>query len=115
MMIKSLQILFLVVALLACATKQERKIQLVHNGQSEYTIALPVSASAEEVRAAEFLQYHVYKISECSLPIVSSDIPLNSPAIYVSISDEITEGDWFRLFTSENDLHILGGNNRGCI
>jgi len=115
MMIKSLQILFLVVALLACATKQERKIQLVHNGQSEYTIALPVSASAEEVRAAEFLQYHLCKISGCSLPIVSSDIPLNSPAIYVSISDEITEGDWFRLFTSENDLHILGGNNRGCI
>ncbi|PKP52144.1 MAG: hypothetical protein CVT92_10275 [Bacteroidetes bacterium HGW-Bacteroidetes-1] len=112
---KILQILALLVFCAACSANQKGSIQLVQGGKSDYTIIIPEQASAEEVRAAEFLQLHVDKISGCSLSINSTDRPSTSPAIYISKTDEIAEGDSYRLFTSENNLFIQGGKNRGCI
>lgn len=115
MIYKSLQFLALIFILSACAANQKGNIHLVQDRKSDYTIVIPEQASAQEVRAAEFLQQHVYKISGCSLPIVSTEKPFAAPAIYISKTTEIIEGDSYRLFTNENNLYIHGGKNRGCI
>ncbi len=115
MLIKTLQIFAIIVTLSACSTKQKGNIRLVDSGKSDYSIAIPQQASADEIRAAEFLQFHVYNISGCSLPIVFMETPLSSPAVYISKTNEIAEGDWFRVFTIENNLYIQGGKARGCV
>jgi hypothetical protein len=112
---QTILLLIISIALSACSTKKPDSIQLVSNGKSKYIISIPLNASPEEERAAIFLQEHVRKISGCELPVVPTDEQVSKPAIYISKSNEILDGDGFKLFTNGNNLFIEGGQGRGCI
>jgi len=109
--------LILIIAVLAfsCSRKAEGPVLLVIDGVSEYSIVIPELASAEEIRAAEFLRDHLLKISDVELSVIFSDDWDSELGIFISKSPEIETGDGFRLFNQGPALFIHGGQARGCI
>lgn len=89
-------------------------LQLVKNGQSNYQIHVPVNASADEQRAAEFLQYHVEQITDCKLPILHTNSSDYEHVIQISKNERINHHDGFQISTSGKTLIIGGGNGKGC-
>jgi hypothetical protein len=112
---QTILLLIITIALSACSPKNSDSIYLVSNGKSKYKLVIPEKSSPQEERAAFFLQEHILKISGCELPVVRKDELVSKPAIYIAKSNEIMEGDGFKLFTNGNDLFIEGGQARGCI
>ncbi len=106
-------LLVVLLSLILWGCKQE--IRLVTNSQSDYTIILPKDASKEEIRAAEFLNYHLQKISDCELQIVQNDKLPDRNFIQIRKSDKITSADGFKMSTKDKNIIIEGGNGRGCI
>lgn len=95
--------------------QQSGTLHLTKNGKSVYTIVIPQHPSGEELRAAEFLKDHLFKISGCELPVIQDDESASNPAIYISKIEEIQSGDGFKISTGGKNLFISGGNARGCI
>jgi hypothetical protein len=99
----------------SCSVKEREVINIVAEGESEYTIVIPVNPTASESRAATLLHDHIRKISGAELPVVSSEEPLPENCIHISSSSEIKTGDGFSIQTSGNNLIIKGGDQRGCV
>ncbi|MDD3773017.1 MAG: DUF4838 domain-containing protein [Weeksellaceae bacterium] len=97
----------------SCSNKKE--IRIVSNGKTDYKIVIPENPSKEEIRAAEFLNYHLDKISGCQIPVIKSDNPSEGKFISISKSDEIEGEDCFKITTSGQNIIIKGGSDRGCI
>jgi hypothetical protein len=111
--------IFLILAVIAvtfsCARKPDGPVQLVVDGVSGYSIVIPELASAEEIRAAEFLRDHLIKISGVELPVVLADEWDQELGVFISKSPEIETGDGFRIYNQGPALLIKGGHARGCI
>ncbi len=90
-------------------------LSIVNNGKSDYTIILPEHFSKEELKAANFLNEHLQKISGCVLPITYSDKQLSGKYIIISKSKSITIGDGFSILIDRKELIIHGGENKGCL
>lgn len=90
-------------------------IKLAENGESSYSIVLPIDVSKEEIAAARYLNDYLQKIATCSLPIIYSNKPISGTYIVISKSDRITCNDGFSITTSGDMLLINGGKNKGCI
>jgi hypothetical protein len=112
---KSIFLLLFAGILLGCSTSPNESIHLIVDGESDYSIVIPSDASPEELRAATFLQDHLARISGYKLPVVQFDEPDTNLYIFISKSDEITSGDGFSISTSDGNIHIKGGADRGCI
>jgi hypothetical protein len=112
---KTIFLLLFAGILLGCTTSPTESIHLIINGESDYSIVIPSDASPEELRAATFLQDHLARISGFELPIIQADAHDISHFISISKSNEITSGDGFSISTSEGNIHIKGGADRGCI
>ena len=108
-------LLFLSGILWGCSTSPTESIHIINDGESDYSIVIPSDASAEELRAAAFLQDHLERMSGYELPIVQADEPDVSHYIFISKSDEVTSGDGFSILTSGDNFYIKGGADRGCI
>jgi hypothetical protein len=112
---KGVYLLVLLLTSAGCSMRQEEVIKLVTNGESGYTIVIPLNAAPSELRAATFLHDHILRISGADLPVVSSDGPLPEQYIHISTTKEIETGDGFSIKTDGDNLLIKGGNQRGCI
>lgn len=108
-------LLFAMLLLAACSIKPSGKINLVTDGKSNYTIVLPMNASAEELRAAGFLNEHLYEIAGCRLPIVHADKLVSSNSISISKCPDIINDDGFIVYNEGSSLIIKGGGGKGCI
>lgn len=108
-------LLFAMLLLAACSIKRSGKINLVTDGKSNYTIVLPMNASAEELRAAGFLNEHLYEIAGCRLPIVHADKLASSNSISISKCPDIINDDGFIVYNEGSSLIIKGGGGKGCI
>lgn len=108
-------LLFAMLLLAACSIKPSGKINLVTDGKSNYTIVLPMNASAEELRAAGFLNEHLYEIAGCRLPIVHADKLASSNSISISKCPDIINDDGFIVYNEGSSLIIKGGGEKGCI
>lgn len=72
------------------------------------------NASAQEKRAASFLQKHVYKITTSMLPIQEvSHLP--KKGIFIRQLNSLTNPDEFIVTTTKEKILIEGGNGKGCI
>jgi hypothetical protein len=100
---------------IGCNSNQQGTINLVSNGKSDYTLVTPVNSSPEELRAADFLVYHIQKNSGCTLPHVQTNLPFDGKYIHISKDEKITEGDGYAIKVQGQNLIIAGGNKRGCI
>ena len=110
-----LLILGFTAALWGCSSLSTKKINIIVDGESSYSIVIPSDASAEELSAAAFLQKHLAKMAGVELPIVPSDEPETANYISISKSNEISSGDGFSIATSGENFYIKGGADRGCI
>lgn len=99
---------------LSVSCSKTNRLHLVKNGISKYNILVSTSASADELRAAEFLQAHILQISDCEVPIIQSDTANLDYLIQISRNDQIKNGDGFVLSTKGSRLFIEGGNRKGC-
>lgn len=90
-------------------------LSLIRKGKSPYVIVIPVRASPEEQRAAEFLQAHLQKMSGAWLPMRYADAHRGERCIAISKNEDITIADAFRVYTRGQRLIIEGGSGRGCI
>lgn len=95
--------------------KTANAISLIKNGKSAYSIVIRENPSKEEIRAANFLKDHLFKISDCNLPIVYSNDTKFQKSILILKSDKILSADGFSIQTSGTNLIIKGGQNKGCI
>lgn len=112
---KTLLLQIIICILLASSCSNSESIQLVKNGRSKYSIIIPEQASWEELRAAELLQGHVRRIAGCELIVAQTDKPLAKPGIYIKKTNEIMNGDGFKLYTKQASVFIEGGQARGYI
>jgi hypothetical protein len=99
----------------ACSVQPSGKLHLVAGGKSVYTIVLPVNASKEELRAADFLNYHIQEMTGCRLPIVHSGELVSGNNISISKSTGFENDDDFSVKSEGGSLFISGGNGNGCI
>lgn len=107
-------LILLAIILIACSCNPQKN-EVVSNGQSNYTIVIPISADSVELRAGSFLQYHLYKISGAKLPIVQSDTTDFDYSISISKCNEISKNDDFSISFRDNSIFIKGGAGKGCI
>ncbi|WP_423126985.1 DUF4838 domain-containing protein [Gaoshiqia sp. Z1-71] len=108
-------VIFNLLLFTACSVKHSGKLHLVADGKSTYTIVLPVNASHEEIRAANFLNYHIHEISGCRLPIVQANQLVSGNNISISKSTDFENDDDYSVKTEGSSLFIYGGNAKGCI
>ncbi len=99
----------------AFSIKPSDKLNLVTDGKSDYTIVLPIKASDEELRAAAFLNYHIFEISGCRFPIVHADRLVSPNTISISKCPDIQNNDGFSVYNEGSSLIIKGGGGKGCI
>jgi len=109
----SVYLLSLLLFISSCTKNQN--LTIVNNGKSDYKICIPKNASAEEIRAAEFLSDHLFKISDCKIEVIKSDAVPQDKHVSISKSDNITTEDGFSIKTEGNNLIIEGGSDKGCI
>jgi hypothetical protein len=109
-----LLVVIIVLTFLGC-NSISKQIQLVKDVESPYVIFIPHNADADEVRAANFLQYHLYRISGVEFPILQTDSLLPENYISISKSQEITKDDDFQVTFNDNSISIKGGAGKGCI
>lgn len=107
-------ITFFLFALFSCQPKSPQLV-LVNDGQTDYVVVLSPNPSAEEVRAAEFLNLHVKQITDCALPVMYSADTLTGKYVHIRKDTAMAGGDDFRLYSDNDDLYIIGGANKGCV
>jgi hypothetical protein len=107
--------IFLAIAGTACKHHSSGTLQLVEKGSSTFSIVLPANASAEELRAAGFLNEHLYEISGCRLPVIHTDSLVSSNNISISKCPDIQNNDGFSVYNEGSSLVIKGGGGKGCI
>ncbi len=90
-------------------------IRLVTGGKTEYQIRIPEQPSAQEERAAWFLQTYVKKISGAEIPVVKGLSDLPEKSVIIQTGGGITNSDGFSVTATGDRLTILGGNHKGCI
>lgn len=90
-------------------------LPLIRDGESPYIIIVPAKASTEEVRAAQFLNEHLQKMSGCALPILYKDTPVGKHCIIISKNAGIATADGFQIHTHRKRLYINGGSGKGCV
>lgn len=118
---KPVLILFLLsVILSACSTS----LNLVKNNNTDYRIVIPENPTEIEQKAANELQYFLYKMSGVKIPMVNdarssvqNEICLgntnrlqNLPVLKDSLKT-----DGFTIFTRNKKLFIVGGNEKGTL
>ena len=101
--------------LLNIGLKASTGIQLVKGGKTTYQLYLPLNPSAEEIRAAQFLNEHLQKIASCPLPVIKTNNIAGDFCVVISKSAKISEPDGFKITAKNNLLKIEGGSNKGCI
>ena len=90
-------------------------IKLVNGGKSDYQIRIPDNPTAQEERAAWFLQSYVKKISGAEIPVVKGLDGLPERVVVIKTDGGVINKDGFSLNTDGNRLTILGGTHKGCI
>ncbi|MDD4149254.1 MAG: DUF4838 domain-containing protein [Bacteroidales bacterium] len=105
----------LLVIFFSCSNNSSNNTDIVKNGKTDYTICIPMDASPEEIRAAEFLSEHVKEMSNCIIEIKNCSEPYPSNYILISKSEEIKKDDAFKIKSEGKNIIIEGGNGRGCI
>ena len=102
-----------------------KKIDLITNGFSEYTIYISENAAPAEKYAAREFQKTIKKISGCELPITNAVKP-NAKIIYIGFDgapESLLSGlnvsefgnEEYIIRTIGNDLLIAGGKPRGTV
>jgi hypothetical protein len=107
--------LLFILMILVSACSGGNGIRLVQGGKSDYQIRIPDQPTAQEEKAAWFLQTYVRKASGANLEIVKGLGNLPDKSVVIRTSDEIGHPDGFSITASEKQLTILGGNHKGCI
>ena len=103
-----------------------QNLTLVKNNYSEYKIVIPINATKYEITAAKILQDYIKKITTCELPIVDESKKSVKFEIIIGLTNRTSrdilqtkklslKNDGYYLFTSNDKLLILGGNERGPI
>ncbi len=88
-------------------------IRLVINGESPYTIVIPLNANEQESRAATLLQKYVKEISGCELPVTRKDT--TGKAISIREVSGL-QFDGYRIKSADNgSILIDGGKRKGCV
>lgn len=93
---------------------------LIKDGKSDYRIVIPTKADSSEQRAASLLQHYLFKISGCTLPIVSDQGKESRKEIIIGKTNRHApissmEPDEFLITTQGTRLFILGGAQKGAI
>ncbi len=112
---KALFTILLFVFVLSTIHAQKPTDYLIRNGKSDYLILLSENASAEEIRASEWLSTTLEKMTGCELPVVLSDQPLAGNHIIIRKGITIASGDGFSVSLNGKNVLIEGGSNKGCI
>lgn len=120
-----LLVILAILALIACRT-DAAKLEIVSNGQSDYSIIIPSNPSpAEELAASELTKY-LEQISGAELPVSKSASKLPKCAIVVADRDSLGEwaslipdvrptGDDYAIALSGDKLFIVGGRDRSTL
>ncbi|MFC2158123.1 DUF4838 domain-containing protein [Acidobacteriota bacterium] len=117
-------LLILIVFLLNCG--QSGRLSIVREGRSEYSIILYEKAGDIERRAAKELQKYLAEISGCTLEIIRSEDPAETPhillasagsfsGVYPNIDREVLEEDGFTISTEGKNLVLAGGTKKGVL
>jgi hypothetical protein len=88
---------------------------LVKNGKSEWRICIPAHPTAEEERAAEFLDYHIEKITSKRLPIVKTSKTSGGKKIIIHTTSLLSKADDYRILIRPTQIIVEGGSGKGCI
>jgi len=112
---------------LAPTGAQGPELTLADNGQTSYRIVIPVTATTQDIKAAEDLQYWLQQITGVQLPIVSEPSPPGNdclisvgrttlleqsglPEANVDLGDE-----GYGIAVQDHILYLWGGRTRGAI
>lgn len=91
-----------------------KKITLVQNNQSEYSIVVEKNASENVQTAAKILKEYIERISDCKLSI-QNIVPENNKYINITSCDKADHIDAFSIKTEKGNLFISGGIGDGPI
>ncbi|RKY77739.1 DUF4838 domain-containing protein [candidate division KSB1 bacterium] len=103
-----------------------RKLEIVRNGVSDYSIVVPKNASAGDYDAAKELIKYIYKISDAKIPVTFGKAEPGMPEIWIGgpgskkecafdISWEDIEPDGIIIKTFGENLIIAGGGEKGVL
>lgn len=108
--------LTLCLLLLVFLSSLSAKSTLFRNGQSEYVISLPASASVPERTAAAELQQYLLQISGTKLPIIIGNRTADKAIIITTeaVGQGIDE-DAFTYGSNGTHIYIKGGSSRGTM
>lgn len=117
-----LQLMLLAIVILGLGTVGCTKY-VAENGDSEYRIIIESTADSIQQKAASELQYYVKEMTGAVLPIGSEKGDHNliitrtvDPAGAMNAYDVARlQADGFRLKTEQQDLYIIGGNEKGVL
>jgi hypothetical protein len=105
--LKQLFLLF-IIAITSCTSNN--KLELVHNGVSNYEIVIKRDASQDVKNAAEVLQTYIEKISTAKTPIVTKENQSeNNHKLYVEVLE--IEKNQLKIYSKGNDIYINGGSD----
>ncbi len=102
------------------------RVEITHEGQSNYRIVVPVAATEDERKAATVLQDYIIRISGAALPIVSASVPGIATEIILGQNERLDalgirinwgslKTDGFLIRTDSARLIIAGGSQRGTL
>jgi len=108
------QLIFILMILVTACTGNNG-IRLVNGGKSDYQIRIPVQPSAQELKAAWYLQTYLKKASGADLEIIRGLENPPEKSVIIRSSGDVQHPDGFSLTGSGKQLVIQGGSHKGCI
>jgi hypothetical protein len=116
----------LLLSLYALASKEQKPLEIVHNGKSSFIIVLSSQATQSDNLAAKMLQGYIQKMSGCLLSILVDDKPSDENQILINVSNKRQakanavytaklKEDGFVIIAKSNGLQILSGGRKGSI
>lgn len=108
-----------VVASSCLAQSSSAPLQIVTDGRSAYTIAIPPKASIIEKRAAEVMADYIERVSGVKMKIIPQTPALNATSTIIWLKQQPTdrslEQDGFNIRTDNKNLIIEGGSRKGLL
>jgi hypothetical protein len=99
---------------LAAAPEASQELTIVHDGQTNWVIALPQGASEPVRHGAVELQNHLELMSGAKLPIVDAGTSSAASAITLRV-DKTIGPEAFRIRTVPSGIEISGDDRRGLL
>ncbi len=99
-------------------------LKLVDKGKSPYKIVISDHADSIEIKAAQKLQYYLYRVSEAKIPIVTDSVDFNPEEIIIGNNRHLQKlsmqpdfssfkEDGFEVYTEGKTLALVGGKHKG--